>query len=118
MLDFGRVDAGAARYKFEPVDPRSMIDDVVDRFKNCPGARGHPVMCHANGALPVIAVDREAFALALNNLLENAAAGREIRLRRVTQPTPEQQRLLDQLDLPIPTHLEWSAECSGDFRAS
>ena len=44
--------------------------------------------------------------------------GREIRLRRVTQPTPEQQRLLDQLDIPIPTHLEWNAECSGDFRAS
>jgi len=44
--------------------------------------------------------------------------GREIRLRRVTQPTPEQQRLLDQLDITIPTHLEWNAECSGDFAAS
>ena len=41
--------------------------------------------------------------------------GREIRLRRVTQPTPEQQRLLDQLDITIPTHLEWNAECSADF---
>ena len=44
--------------------------------------------------------------------------GREIRLRRVTQPTPEQQLLLDQLDITIPTHLEWNAECSGDFVAS
>jgi transposase len=44
--------------------------------------------------------------------------GREIRLRRVTQPTPEQQRLLDQLDITIPTQLEWNAECSGDFVAS
>jgi hypothetical protein len=41
--------------------------------------------------------------------------GREIRLRRVTEPTPEQQRLLDQLEIPIPTHLEWNAECSADF---
>jgi transposase len=41
--------------------------------------------------------------------------GREIRLRRVTQPTPKQQRLLDQLDISIPTHLEWNAECSADF---
>ncbi len=44
--------------------------------------------------------------------------GREIRLRRVTQPTPAQQRLLEQLDIPIPSHLEWNAECSGDFRVS
>jgi hypothetical protein len=44
--------------------------------------------------------------------------GREIRLRRVTQPTLDQQRLLDQLEITIPTHLEWNAECSGDFVAS
>jgi transposase len=44
--------------------------------------------------------------------------GREIRLRRVAQPTPEQQRLLDQLGITIPTHLEWNAECSADFVAS
>jgi hypothetical protein len=40
--------------------------------------------------------------------------GREIRLRRVTQPTPEQQLLLDQLEITIPTQLEWNAEWSAD----
>jgi len=40
--------------------------------------------------------------------------GREIRLRRVATPTPAQQRLLDQLDITIPAHLEWNAECSAD----
>jgi len=65
-----------------------------------------------------------ARALALLATLQSAdiilptTDGREIRLRRVTQPTPEQQVLLDQLDITIPTHLEWNAECSGDFRAS
>lgn len=44
--------------------------------------------------------------------------GREIRLRRVARPTPAQQRLLDQLDITVPAHLEWNAECSGDFAAS
>jgi transposase len=44
--------------------------------------------------------------------------GREIRLRRVAKPTPEQQRLLDQLEISIPTHLEWNAECSADSAAS
>lgn len=28
---------------------------------------------------------------------------------------PEQQQLLDQLDITIPTHLEWNAACSADF---
>ena len=65
-----------------------------------------------------------ARALALLATLQSAdiilptTDGREIRLRRVTQPTPEQQLLLDQLDITIPTHLEWNAECSGDFVAS
>jgi len=63
-------------------------------------------------------------ALALLATLQSAdiilptTDGREIRLRRVTQPTPEQQQLLDQLEITIPTHLEWNAECSGDFVAS
>jgi hypothetical protein len=44
--------------------------------------------------------------------------GREIRLRRVAQPTSAQQQLLDQLEITIPAHLEWNAECSADFAAS
>jgi transposase len=44
--------------------------------------------------------------------------GREIRLRRVAKPTPGQQRLLDQLEITIPSYLEWNAECSGDLAAS
>lgn len=44
--------------------------------------------------------------------------GREIRLRRVATPTPEQQQLLDQLDISVPAHLEWNAECSADFVTS
>jgi transposase len=44
--------------------------------------------------------------------------GREIRLRRIAKPTPEQKRLLDQLGITIPAHLEWNAECSADFAAS
>jgi transposase len=65
-----------------------------------------------------------ARALALLATLQSAdiilptTDGREIRLRRVTQPTPEQQRLLDQLDITIPTHLEWNAECSADLVTS
>jgi len=65
-----------------------------------------------------------ARALALLATLQSAdivlptTDGREIRLRRTTQPTPDQQRLLDQLEITIPTHLEWNAECSADFVTS
>jgi len=63
-------------------------------------------------------------ALALLATLQSAdivlptTDGREIRLRRVVTPTPAQQALLDQLEIIIPTHLEWNAECSADFVAS
>ena len=65
-----------------------------------------------------------AQALALLATLQSAdivlptTDGREIRLRRVVTPTPAQQALLDQLEIIIPTHLEWNAECSADFVAS
>jgi hypothetical protein len=44
--------------------------------------------------------------------------GREIRLYRVAQPTSAQQRLLEQLEIIIPAHVERNAECSGDFAPS
>jgi hypothetical protein len=34
------------------------------------------------------------------------------------QPTPDQQQLLDQLEITIPTYLEWNAECSADLTMS
>jgi hypothetical protein len=44
--------------------------------------------------------------------------GREIRLRRVATPTSDRQRLLNQLDITVPAHLEWNTECSADFLTS
>jgi hypothetical protein len=40
--------------------------------------------------------------------------GREIRLRRITEPTPEQKSLLQQLGLSLPDRLERNRECSVD----
>src|SRR5580700_8917687 len=40
--------------------------------------------------------------------------GREIRLRRITEPTVEQKSLLQQLRLNIPDRLEFNRECSAD----
>ena len=40
--------------------------------------------------------------------------GREIRLRRITTPSREQQLLLDQLGIRLPERLSFDQECSAD----
>ena len=41
--------------------------------------------------------------------------GHEIRLRRVTEPTAEQQSLLDELGISLPKRLGFDMKCSADF---
>jgi hypothetical protein len=59
-------------------------------------------------------------ALALLSALQSAdivlptTDGREIRLRRITEPTAEQKSLLHQLGLSLPDRLEFNRECSVD----
>jgi hypothetical protein len=59
-------------------------------------------------------------ALALLSTLQSAdivlptTDGREIRLRRITEPTTEQQSLLQQLGMSLPDCLEFNRECSAD----
>jgi len=59
-------------------------------------------------------------ALSLLSTLQSAdivlptTDGREIRLRRVTEPTAEQKSLLQQLGLTLPDRLERNRECSVD----
>jgi transposase len=60
-------------------------------------------------------------ALAMLSTLQSAdivlptTDGREIRLRRVTEPTAEQKSLLQQLDLSLPKGFELNRKCSVDF---
>jgi transposase len=59
-------------------------------------------------------------ALALLSTLQSAdivlptTDGREIRLRRITEPTAEQRSLLQQLGLSLPEHLQFNRKCSVD----
>jgi transposase len=59
-------------------------------------------------------------ALALLSTLQSAdivlptTDGREIRLRRITEPTAEQKELLRQLGLNLPKHFELNRQCSAD----
>jgi hypothetical protein len=59
-------------------------------------------------------------AIALLSTLQSAdivlptTDGREIRLRRITEPTAEQKSLLQQLGISLPEHLQFNRECSAD----
>jgi transposase len=59
-------------------------------------------------------------AIALLSTLQSAdivlptTDGREIRLRRMTEPTAEQKLLLRQLGIGLPEHLQFNRECSVD----
>ena len=59
-------------------------------------------------------------ALALLSTLQSAdivlptTEGREIRLRRITEPTAEQKSLLHQLGLSLPERLDFHPKCSAD----
>jgi len=59
-------------------------------------------------------------AIALLSTLQSAdivlptTDGREIRLRRITEPTAEQKLLLRQLGISLPEHLQFNRECSAD----
>jgi hypothetical protein len=41
--------------------------------------------------------------------------GREIRLRRITEPTAEQKSLVQQLGLSLPERFETNRKCSADL---
>jgi transposase len=59
-------------------------------------------------------------AIALLSTLQSAdivlptTDGREIRLRRITEPTAEQKSLFQQLGISLPEHLQFHRECSVD----
>jgi signal transduction histidine kinase len=73
LLDFGRMEAGAEQYRFEPLDAASAVSSVVDDFRAEVAASRHPIVVQPEGAVPPLRADRDAFGRALWNLLDNAA---------------------------------------------
>jgi transposase len=81
-----------------------------------PGIVPPPLTSGINNAQPLSAMK----ALALLSTLQSADIvlptidGREIRLRRITEPTAEQKSLLQQLGLSLPERFELNRKCSVD----
>jgi len=71
LLDFGRMEAGARPYHFEPLDSCALVRAVVEEFQREVKDAGYRIDVHGNGSAPIEA-DREALSRALWNLLDNA----------------------------------------------
>ena len=72
LLNFGRMEAGRISYRFEPVDPATLVREVVGEFRLEAAKNGYVVELEESGALPAIPADRESLARVLWNLLDNA----------------------------------------------
>jgi signal transduction histidine kinase len=72
LLHFGRMEAGARRYRFEEYDASAIVESVVHEFAPQLAAAGKHIQAKsANGPLWIEA-DFDALCVALRNLLDNA----------------------------------------------
>ena len=73
LLDFGRMQAGAMRYRLQPIAVNEFVSRVINRFEHHAAALAHPLSLSMNDRALAISADEEALGRALWNLLENAA---------------------------------------------
>jgi signal transduction histidine kinase len=72
LLDFGKMEAGAAPVRPEPVNLTAVVAEIVNEFRQEPAAERRNIRVQDDGLLPPVPLDREAFGRALWNLLDNA----------------------------------------------
>jgi two-component system phosphate regulon sensor histidine kinase PhoR len=72
LLDFGRMEAGALRYRAEPLDPAALLRDAVAEFERSGEVRGHRFELSVNGSMRPVRADREMLGCVIWNLLDNA----------------------------------------------
>ncbi len=72
LLNFGRMEAGTAQYRFETIDPTELVQSVSREFEQDAEARGHRIEIQARQDAPLVRADRAALACAVWNLVDNA----------------------------------------------
>jgi len=73
LLDFGRMEAGALEFRFQPVEATSLVREVVEEFRSEVQDRGYQVAISAMDGECHVRADGEALGRAIWNLLDNAA---------------------------------------------
>jgi signal transduction histidine kinase len=72
LLNFGRMESGAARFNFEQVDVSMLVREVVSEFREEAAKSGFTVELDERGGPMVVQGDRVSLASVLWNLLDNA----------------------------------------------
>jgi len=72
ILDYSKVDAGHKQYFFQETDLAQLVKEEIENFERDKIFAGIKIETKISPDVPGINIDREAFSLALNNLLENA----------------------------------------------
>ena len=72
LLNFGRMEAGVRKYRFEELDAASLVERVVAEFAPQMESSGRHIELEASPALCPIDADPEALSVALRNLVDNA----------------------------------------------
>jgi signal transduction histidine kinase len=72
LLDFGRMEAGALRYRPEPLDLGKLVTSLVDEFEHVVADTGHRIELTIDPKVAPVCADGEALAQAVWNLLDNA----------------------------------------------
>jgi len=72
LLNFGRMEAGAEEYRFEALEPGTLVNDIAEEFGEKVREKGYCLETDAGSRLPSIRGDREALGVAVWNLLDNA----------------------------------------------
>lgn len=84
LLNFGRLEAGVLKYRFEPLDAAELAGRVVAEFQDEATGDKHLIELSAEDRLPPIRADREALSCVIWNILDNAVKyspeGRTIRI--------------------------------------
>ncbi len=72
LLEFGRMEAGAREYRFEPLDPEVLVNQMVEELGNEEGENGYHLEVETDRPLPRVRGDQSALERALWNLVDNA----------------------------------------------
>jgi signal transduction histidine kinase/tetratricopeptide (TPR) repeat protein len=72
ILDYSKVDAGRRQYFFQKADLVQLVQEEIGGFQRDKIYAGVKIDTRIAQDIPCLDIDREAFSLALDNLLENA----------------------------------------------
>ena len=72
LLTFGRLEAGAMLFRFEPLEAGEWLRSLIAEFEREAVAPGHSIELAANGSALRLHADRAALGCVIWNLLDNA----------------------------------------------